>query len=116
MTDGRDRRDVAIANSSHSHNGPIYGRCQVGELRVGNGTLHHEHQCPQAGDQYQHKEEINGYLGEALLERMHQDIAFIDEAEQFKYTEDTDEAERTQQNHVAGVGQEEGKVWRQGGQ
>lgn len=70
-TDGCDRRDVAIANSGHSHNGPIYGGCQVGKLGIWNRAFYHEHEGAEAGDQYQYEEEINGYLGKAPLERMH---------------------------------------------
>ena len=105
-TDRRHRRDVAIAHRCHRDDGPI-DRCgQVGELRTRLSALHHEHQGSQAGHQYQHKEELDRYLGQTLLERVHQQIALIDEAEQLEYAEDTDKAERTQEDHVARVGQE----------
>ena len=82
-------------------------------MRIGLTVLNHKHQRTQTDVQYQHKHKIDGDLGETLLERAHQDIALVDETEQLENAEDTDEAERTQQNHVSCVGQEVGEVRRQ---
>ena len=59
-------------------------------------------------NQYQHEQEINHNLGQALLERTHQYVTLVNEAEQLENSEDTDEAERTHQHHVSCIWQEVG--------
>ena len=106
----RYRRDVAIAYGGHRDDGPI-DRCgQIGELCIGLPCLNHKHQRAQTGDQYQQEQEVDGNLGQALLELTHQYVSLVDEAEQLENAEDTDEAERTQQHHVSCMGQEVGKI------
>ena len=80
---------------------------------VGLTALNHKHQRAQADVQYQHKHEVDGNLVEALLDGAHQHIALVDETEQLEDAENPDEAERTQQDHIPRIGQEEGEIGRQ---
>ena len=90
-SDGSNWGDVTIAYGSHRHNSPIDGGSQIGELCIGLTTLNHKHQRSQTSDQYQYKQEIDGYFGQTLLEGVHQDITLVDETEQLEDAEDTDE-------------------------
>ena len=56
------RGDVAKSHSGHRHDGVINRSAQVGKLRVGCVALYNVHQCADAGDQDEDKEEIDQNL------------------------------------------------------
>lgn len=56
------RRHVAKAHCGHRHDGIINRSAQICELCVGSISLHDVHQCADAGDQDEDKEEIDQNL------------------------------------------------------
>ena len=110
--------DVAIAYGGESDDGPVDAGAYVGELGARLTSLDHIHQCAKNGDKYEDKKKINRYLLEAEPDTLHKEVAFVDEREELKHSEDANETEHTQDEEIARGGQhgDEGEIERQGGE
>lgn len=110
------RGDVAIANGGEGDDCPVDAGWNVGELSVWFITFDHVHEGAEYNHEDDHKEEIDSYLSHALLDALQEEIAFVDEGEEAKHTEDSNESEGSENEEIASACQEwyEREVERQG--
>ena len=109
------RRHVAKSHSGHRHDGVIDRSAQVGELRVRCVALYNVHQCADAGDQDEDKEEIDQNLVETPAQRFQEEVALIEEAEEAKHAKHANEPYGAKQKHIARSGEDERQIGRKGG-
>ena len=115
-TDGGDGGDVAIADGGEGNDCPVDAGHDVGELCAGLSSFDDEHKGAEDGDEDEDKEEIDEYLAETQTDALKEEVAFVDEGEEFEHAEDADEPEHTQDEEVARGGKtgDEGEVEREG--
>lgn len=109
------RGDVAKSHSGHRHDGVINRSAQVGKLRVGCVALYNVHQCADAGDQDEDKEEEDQNLVETPAQRFQEEVALIEEAEEAKHAKHANEPYGAKQKHIARSGEDERQIGRKGG-
>ena len=109
------RRHVAKAHSGHRHDGIINRSAQIRELCVRCISLHDVHQCADAGDQDEDKEEIDQNLVETPAQRFQEKITFIEKTEQTEHAKHANEPDGAKQKHVARSGEDERQIRWSGG-
>ena len=105
-TESGNRRDVAISHGGQRDDGPVDTGGNVRECRIGLSTLDHKGECADDGDEDDDKEEIDGNLLETHPDALHQQVALVDEREEFEHPEDTGETECTQDEEIARAAEE----------
>ncbi len=115
-SDSGDRGDVAIANGGEGDDCPVDTGHDVGELGAGLPSLNDEHEGAEDGDKDEDKEEIDEYLTETQSDALEEEVAFVDEGEEFEHAENADEPEHTQDEEVTCGGEQgdEGEIEREG--
>ena len=111
-----DGGDIAIAYGGERDDGPIDAGGEVGELRAGESSFHHEHECAEAAHEYDDEEEEHKDAVEAFLNGNDQEIALIDELEKLENAEHTEQAQGTELANVACSREKPNNVERNGGE
>ena len=92
---------IAESTRRHCHDSPVDACRDVFERRAREVAFHHEHQRPHTDDQNDHKEEEDANLRGTDDDGTHQEVALLEEAEEFEDAEDAYESERTHHHEVA---------------
>ena len=116
FTEERDGSDIAVANCGKRDDGPIDAGGEVGELRAGESSFHHEHECAKATHEHDDEEEKHKDAVEAFLDGNEQEIAFVDELEKLENAEYTEETQGTELADVACSREKPNDVERNGGE
>ena len=116
FTKERDRSDIAIANGGERDDGPIDAGGEVCELRAGESSFHHIHECAETAHKHDDEEEEHKDAIEAFLDGNEQEIALIDELEKLEDAEYTKQAQGTELADVACSRKKPDNVKRNGGE
>ncbi len=108
-------RNVAIAHGCHRYYRPVDARADAAEIGI-HAAFHHKHQRADDGNEDENEEEINQNLVQTLANGCKQQIALIDEREEFEDPEYTQKAKHTQDNHIAETREEHAEIGRKNGE
>ena len=109
----RNRRDVAIAHSSHGDDGPVDAVGDIVELRVWGIAFDGIHHRAHGRDEDEHEKEEDENLRCTDPQRPQEQVAFVDKGEELENSEDTYEAEGTDDEQVVRTVEKETQVNRQ---
>ena len=115
FTEERHGSDIAIANRGERDDSPVDAGGEVSELRAGESSFHHIHECADAAHEHDDEEEKHKDAVEAFLDGNEQEIAFVDELEKLENAEYTEQAQGAELADVACSREKPDYVERNGG-
>lgn len=102
-----DWGDVAISHGGEGDDCPIDAGKEVAELGAFGIALYHEHDGAEDDYEYGDKEEIDDEFVEASLDTLNEEVALVDEGEEFEHAEYSEQTNRTHDGEVLELWEED---------